>query len=318
VSERPIFIVGCPRSGTSLLRDLLRSHSRLCIPHESGVIPKLYASYGDPPDSVQARRLATDLLTSTGIASWKLGLDPSQLEHHRSFAGLVRELYSTWAASEGKPRWGDKTPLYVLHLDTILELFPDAQVICLIRDGRDAALSLMSQTWGPANAYGAAHLWRRALIAGHRSAKQLDSSSFLEVRYENLTGSVERELRRICGFLDESFEASMLVPNRLPSRLGTPFRLPKFDREVVDGNVEKWRTTMTLGQRRAFEAVAADELQMAGYALSTSQPSVQWHERIWWFLENKFKRLRWRSTTPAGRARNRTSLMLARARLRDR
>jgi Sulfotransferase family len=314
LSDAPILIVGCPRSGTTLLRDLLRSHSRLTFPLESRVIPALYRSHGDPGSDARARSAAADLLRSWDIATWRLELTPEQLQHHRSFAALVQDLYESWARREGKPRWGDKTPLYVLELDTLLALFPHAQVINIVRDGRDVALSMMRQPWGPTNPYTAAIMWRRSVDAGLRAAARLPPSTLLQVRYEDLLIDPERELRRICSFLGERYEPAMLRPSRLRTPSGRPNPWPAHLESQLDrGNGSRWRTEMTSEARGVFEAVAGEQLLMAAYPLTGQRTRLPLYAKARWRVKDASGWLRWRATTWDRIPRARTTWILARA-----
>jgi hypothetical protein len=317
VSERPILIVGCPRSGTTLVRDLLRSHPRVTFPLESRWIPALYRAHGDPVDATAARRAARDLLGTWEISTWGLGLTPRELEHHRSFAGLVSQLYETWAVREGKPRWGDKTPLYILELEVMLHLFPDAQVINLVRDGRDVALSLLAQPWGPSNVRTAAMMWRRAMRAGRRASGWVPHGQFLEVRYESLLAAPERELRGVCAFLEEPFDPAVLTASRLPTPSGSPNPWPVHRETAVDhSNSGRWRTAMSPAETRRFEAVAGEELGLAGYPLSSRARSAPPVAPALWRARDLIKWTRWRSTTWDRGPRARTTAILVSGRMR--
>src|ERR1041384_5885979 len=111
-SDSPIFIVGCPRSATSLLRDLLRSHPRLTFPEESHFIPALYRAYGDPKNEREARALARRGPPARGLGGgavrgWRWPLAPWVSAGDRSFARMVSRVYEGWAERQRKPRWGD-------------------------------------------------------------------------------------------------------------------------------------------------------------------------------------------------------------------
>lgn len=314
MSEAPIFIVGCPRSGTTLLRDLLRSHPRLTFPLESRAIPALYRRHGNPRDATHARRIAADLLISWDVAQWRLGLEPADLAHHRSFAELTAQLYETWAAREGKPRWGDKTPLYVLELDTLLTLFPHAQVINIIRDGRDVTLSQLRQPWGPSNAYTAALMWRRTFAAGRRAARLLPRSAFLEVRYEDLLAEPESVLRQICEFLGERFDPAILTPSRLASPYRGPNPWHAHTQKAIDSaNSGRWTTDMSEADRSVFESVAGAELRLAGYPSRARTRRLRLHERAAWRLDHFAHWFYWRLTTWDRVPRACTTMVLIRA-----
>ena len=78
----------------------------------------------------------------------------------------VEAPFAAYAALHGKPRWGDKTPHYVHHVDDLLAVWPAARVVVLVRDGRDVALSLRRMPFGPNNAWAAAQWWARGIRAG--------------------------------------------------------------------------------------------------------------------------------------------------------
>jgi len=138
-SGSPIFIVGCARSGTTLLRDLLRAHPRLTFPIESHFIPAFGKAYGDPRSAREAIRLARRILNFGWVRPWGLPLAPEDFADCRSYRQVVCRLFEAWARQENKPRWGDKTPRYVLWIPELVALFPGAKIIHIYRDGRDVA-----------------------------------------------------------------------------------------------------------------------------------------------------------------------------------
>ena len=158
-SETPVFIVGAPRSGTTLLQYMLRSHPELSLPTgESHFLVPLYR------DQTRFKALETE----TGIRAFLQDLhrrNPQFLETdlhgiefdidrlapelwaegRRTVRDLIAGLFEKNAAGEGKHRWGDKTPYYVLHMPKLLDWFPKAQFIHLVRDGRDVAASMLAR-----------------------------------------------------------------------------------------------------------------------------------------------------------------------------
>lgn len=270
MSTSPVFLVGCPRSGTSLLRDLLRSHPRLAFPSESHFIPSFYRGFGDPRSDRAARNLAARIRRLMWVRRWNLDLDPSILAHCRSFSGLVSGLYCEFARRKGKPRWGDKTPEYVTEIPLLFELFPAARVVHLYRDGRDVARSWIAAPFGPASTHGAASAWRRMVTAG-RHAGQGFPDSYLEVRYESLVGEPEATMRQVCAFIGEDFDPAVLRPTRLPFKLRRqliatrPWLSPTLETEVVCTRAESWRRDMARKDRQVFEWAAGALLSELGY-----------------------------------------------------
>lgn len=312
--QAPVFIVGCPRSGTTLLRDLLRSHPRLTFPYESGVLPVLYRRRGDPASDRAARRLAADLLGGAGIARWALDLRPADLQHHRSFAALAGALFEAWARREGKPRWGDKTPLYATELPTIRRIWPDARVVHIVRDGRDVACSLLRQPWGPASVHTAALMWTRTVAAAGTAGRAIGPGAYHELRYEALVSDPEPALRSVCEFLGEDFDPALLHPARLPPPPGR--RAPWTERQAsaIDrGGVEEWRSALSQRDRAAFAAVGGELLAKLGYPPAGPGRSPGLALRLGWQARDAAAGVRWQATTWDRGPRLRERVLLARA-----
>ena len=311
MSERPILVVGSPRSGTTLLRDLLRAHPRLTFPPESNVLPALRRLHGDPASERRARLLAGDLLGSFSIKAWRLDLDVSALAGARTFADAVARLYEAWAQREGKPRWGDKTPLHALELPAALAIFRGAQVLHVVRDGRAVAASLLRQPWGPACATSAARLWRRCVEAARRDGRALGGEGYLEVRFEALVTEPERVLREVCAFLGEAFDPAVLRPARIPPPNGLTQPWPAAHEREIDPRAAAWEglSPRALG---AVEAEAGETLRALGYEAPVT---ARQRRSAACALRDAAAFVRWRATTWDRVARATTDLRLARARL---
>ena len=310
-SNAPILIVGCARSGTTIFRDLLRSHSRISIPPESLVLTRLLRVHGDPVDSAAARRLAASLLGGTSIRTWGLGMTPADLEHRRSFSAMVADVYAAWARSEGKRRWGDKTPAYTEELPALRRIFPGGQVIHVIRDPRSVTASLTRVVWGPRSVRGAAVRWRTTVEAARRDGAALGPGLYREVRHEDLVQEPERVLREVCDFLGEEFEPGMLRPNRIRLRLGGGRKDPDV---LVAGPAPN----DVLGSRdRAIVAWEAGDLaEELGYgALGPRKPPFPGEYALRRTVD-RAAMLRWRLTETERGPRIRESLRIARTRLR--
>lgn len=275
----PFFIVGAPRSGTTLLQYMLRSHPRLSVPTgESHFFVPLYrnaASFGDLSELENIRavlvamyRQSADFLdTDLHGIRFDIGRLATELhvEGRRTVRDVVAGLFEKNAAGEGKARWGDKTPYYVMHIPKLLEWFPDAQFIHLIRDGRDVALSLFARKhdFGVYNIYYAAKYWQQYVETGREHGAKLTGDQYLEVRYEDILGAPESSLRRICQFLGEAFVES--VVDFKPA--GEAGKTPLLQKGVQSDNAGKWRTALSPLQIRLFEAGAAGTLEACGYDL---------------------------------------------------
>jgi Sulfotransferase family len=304
----PILVVGCPRSGTSLVRDLLRAHSRITFPHETRTLPRLLVVHGDPSDAAAARRLASDLLVASGVRRWGLALDIGRLEHHRSFGAMVRDLFAAWAAAEGKPRWGEKTPQYALHLPTMERIFPGAQIVHVIRDPRAVTPSLLGRPWGPATVRSAASAWRETVTAARRDGEPLGPGRYHELRYESLVEHPEPVLRELCMFLGERFEPAMLRPNRLPADAPPSWSADADLRIIVPPQAD---SALSARDRAAVAWEAGDLMQELGYPPGPRRPPAPGERSRDWIIDRAAS-LRFRLTAWDRRARAAEEILNAR------
>ena len=183
----------------------------------------------------------------------------------------IAAVFAAYAAERGKARWGDKTPLYMQHLDLLERLFPDARFVHLIRDGRDAALSflsvpagLMTEGWGhPQDAAGFACQWATEVASARELGARVGGQRYRELRYEALVADPEGELRAVCAFAGLEYDPAMLdyVGQTDSARKAHQQRLNEPPRQ----NVREWRTEMSESDRHAFEEVAGALLAELGY-----------------------------------------------------
>lgn len=286
-------MVGIARSGTTLLRLMLDAHPQLTIPPETHFLPQLFTHFNrwveQGIEGVELRRRAMELIV--GHPRWgDMPLDPGDVErrmaqHDPLTAGdAARSFYEAYAAREGKPRWGDKSPPYTWKARRIQSGLPEAHFIHLIRDGRDVALSLNEVSWGPGDLEAAAVKWVEELGRARRRARRLRSGTYLEVRYEDLVADPEPLLRRVAEFVRLPWDAGMLdyhhgaeermkevIRDFHPLGGGTiTAEERKRQHELVSSppsssRVGRWRTEMSAEDRQEFEDIAGDLLRELGY-----------------------------------------------------
>jgi hypothetical protein len=279
--QGPIFIVGAPRSGTTMLQYRLRNHPRIPLPTgESHFFIPLYrnqASYGDfgrlenVRSVLQAMHTQSRAFLETDLHGLKFDVDVLAQEFHaegrHTMPAIISGLFETNARGEGKSRWGDKTPYYVMHLPKLLEWFPDAQIVHLIRDGRDVALSLFGRQhdFSVYNTYFAAEYWESNVERGRAQGSQLPPHQYIELRYEDLLAQPEEIMQRLCAFLGETYSSELFAV----ASVDDPGKTPLVHEPLKADNAEKWRSKMTPAQIRAFESVAGKTLRESGYDLVT-------------------------------------------------
>src|SRR5215212_5178192 len=195
------FVVGAARSGTTLLRMMLDAHPQLAVPFETQLLPELIDAAKQPDATPQS--LAELLVNHRRFGDF--GLDPDEMRaaftsiQPFDLAEAIRSFYRAYAEKQGKPRWGDKSPGYALHIRQIGRLLPEAHFVHLIRDGRDVRLSQLARGTNPPSAFKHARRWKRRVNTARRQGRAV--GRYMELRYEDLILDTESQLRRICAFV---------------------------------------------------------------------------------------------------------------------
>jgi Sulfotransferase family len=211
----PIFVIGAQRSGTSLLRRILDSHSSIACPAESKFILPLTA-------------MLNDRKAMFGLAS--MGYERAQVEE--ALAGFIRSFFDNYAASRGKRRWAEKTPNYVDCLMEIWDLFgPRVQFVIIVRHGLDAAFSLadphrhypavdryLAQADG--NLPVAAGLFWADKNSKIEKLRELRPEACFRLRFEDLTNDPAGTLRPMFDFLGEPWEPAVIDYDKFPHHAG--------------------------------------------------------------------------------------------------
>ena len=205
------FIVGVPRSGTTLLRLMLDAHPDLAIPFETHFISAFFSNHDI--QSLSAQAFSEHLVATRYWRNFGIGEDEfrSAVEAIKPFslADGIRSLYRLYAAKLGKSRWGDKTPPYLRFMPEIQDLLPEAHFIHVVRDGRDVALSSRELWFGPGrDLRAAAAIWRDELAHARSQANQLNH--YIELKYEALVYDPEYMLKIVCQYLNLGYSPSML------------------------------------------------------------------------------------------------------------
>lgn len=280
-NNRPIFIVGAARSGTTLLQYMLRSHPRISLPtgESQFIIPlqRTAETFGDLCYLSNIRGVLKKMyhmnpeFLDANLHGMRFDIDTLAAELYTkgcdTIPKIIEGLFAKNARGEGKPRWGDKTPYYVFHMQTLLDMFPTSQFIHIIRDGRDCALSMFSRKhdFGVYNTYFAAKFWRHFVDAGQQTGLQLPSDTYMEFRYEDLLSDPRGVVKKICTFLGEPYSECVVNFNRSTEAGKTPL----LQKPLQRNNFEKWRRLMTPIQIRMFESAAGETLRRNGYPLAT-------------------------------------------------
>lgn len=276
--ETPFFVIGFPRSGTTMLQCMLNAHPRLACPAETRFMIPAYERRkhsGDMRVLANREKLADGMLNNKYRHLQDLGVDKAVLrEAMVNSAGTLGSFcaapYEAFAKQNGKERWGDKHPRYTRHVDMLLDLFPGAQIVHLIRDPRDGVESLMRMPWYNRDRYHATWHWAMVDDIGRGLRESLPTNQYFELKYEEVVMDPEGALRPLAEFLGEEFHEYMCHPE-----IGAGSGLPpdRYFHKAIRTGVrpemkQKWRDALDKSTTGLIEWALGDRMVKQGYELS--------------------------------------------------
>lgn len=279
-AARMLFIVGRGRSGTTLLSRMLDGHPRIAVAPEALFVMNLRPRYGQGRwSAARGEAFFRDLLRERRLTAWNL--DRAALRNEileasgagGDFATLCKLVYACYGARHGKrdTAWlGDKNPHYALFVPALMEQFPEARFVHIVRDYRDNILSYQGVRFDLNPTAALAGRWRsyntRILRARQRAPER-----FLRVRHEDLVKEPERELRRLCAFLDVHYDEAMLRFQERVQGWAEPWHR-NLQGPLNPGLLEQWRTRMPSQDQAVADAICGTLGASWGYLPNTASP----------------------------------------------
>jgi len=291
-SLQPVFVCGHYRSGTSLLHHLLDGHSKI---GSCAIETKLFVQYiPDLKDGVDEKvALNTSLLRmfeseeltnkyypSVNIKEFKARFDELQNGSYTDFKkvmdGYVQtDLEFTGQYNSNLVYWLEKTPLSELFTDDILEFWPNARFIHVVRDPRSVHASVRRRSDFPLEPRTTFHNWSRSLDALSRNQGFMGPDQLIVVKYEDMVLNLEREMNRICAFLGVNVEESTLVPTKVGGKVEWRGNsIGEGYKGVQADSLESWKQFQPISEIKLLEEMSAKRLAKFGYELNF-QPSIQ-------------------------------------------
>jgi Ser/Thr protein kinase RdoA (MazF antagonist) len=289
-----LFIVGNPRSGTTLLRRMVDAHPQLTITRESHWIPHFYKDRtGLTPDDMVTPATVSELLRHPW--SQKMGITRDDLDtilpHGKEshFAKFVSDVFDLCGRRRNKRLVGDKTPGYVREIQLLHTLWPRAKFVHLIRDGREVCLSLVNwdraprnvgrfETWGDDPLLTAALWWKSNVRRGLESGAAVGPDLYHEVRYEELVSRPGEACAALCAFLGVPYDDAMLSFHEGRTKTTPGLSAKKAWLPPTPG-LRDWRSEMVPEDLERFEAAAGDLLDELGYPRAYPQPREETRHR---------------------------------------
>ena len=285
-----VFIVGCPRSGTTLLQRILDAHPEIAIPPETFWIPYFFKNrIGITEDGLVTDELIPQLFDYYKFYRMKLDqADVSSLTAGGpiSYAAFVTGVFDLHGEVRGKPFVGDKTPDYARNIPVLHRLWPEARFVHLIRDGRDVCLSAINwkrkvaklaklhPTWSSHPVTTAALWWEWHVRQGRESGSELGQSLYYELRYEALVGDPVGECAKLCEFLGVPYDEAMRHFEEGRTKNDSSLDAKNAWLPIMSG-LRNWRQEMPLPYVECFESAAGTLLRELNYPLEFSAPAPQ-------------------------------------------
>ena len=282
-SKAPVFVIGCGRSGTTLLYHMILSAGNFAVYRtESNVINLLEPRFGDLSRPTAKRKLLeawynSRLYTLSGLDRQEIG--KKVMADVKNGGDFLRAIMGEMARQQGVERWAECTPEHILHLHRIKETIPDALIIHIIRDGRDNALSTDKQgyihplPWDKKPSVLSAGLyWEWMVNTGRRDGKDL-GDDYTEVRFEDLVAKPQETLARLGQFIEHDLDydriqsigiGSVSEPNTSFASSGKEF-----------SPVGRWKTGYPAETLSTMEALIGDTLEQLGYQLASSNRELR-------------------------------------------
>tara|TARA_B110000285_G_C15140503_1_gene630460 strand:- start:3489 stop:4418 length:930 start_codon:yes stop_codon:yes gene_type:complete len=209
LKNTPVFIVGMPRSGTTLLSNLINASKQIYIPEETHYFIQKN-NYLKLPNRKQKKQSFNEFyLDQKNHYTKPLGLDLNEVEQLKRTddTNFFQKLISFKLKNNSNiERWGEKTPIHFTCTDDILTLYPNAKIIHIIRDPRDVFNSMIKSNWHNVFPYNLRYeQYKKATILFKKSSK-----SIINIKYEDLINDSNSSLKKIYSFCNLKYNDSIL------------------------------------------------------------------------------------------------------------
>jgi hypothetical protein len=330
-----IFVVGAPRTGTTLVKEVLNRHPEIHLFDEVHFFERIWdnrKSLGDLSTSESRTRAIEQV---RGIVA-KFGSDKAVAdtlttavfrnrleEEGSSYRNLLAVLLREGAALRGAAHWGDSSPQDVLYLSTILEWFPDAKIVGLVRDPRGVLSSYKNyyrrgeptyrESYNPLTS---SILWKSYMVALLEAGRASWRTALHTVRYENLVTSPETEVRALCRHVGVDYDPKMIEVERMNSSFEAGSGYTKAS-GIFTTSIDRWRQELTATEIWLGERIFGGVMRELGYEPASGngayRPSIVELGRILAFLPRRFLNLILHSGKPFTLAKLRRVLAFLRS-----
>jgi len=307
--DNPIFIVGCPRSGTTKLSTILNRHSCIASATEThffNFVSKQKFDWknfstqnfrellNEPriQDFINLAELNPEILYQQFLESESRSNDSELSVEDLNKKKVFDLLVKNYLIKKNKIRFCEKTPQHIQNIEEILRLYPQARIILMVRDGRDTVNSLLKMPWRPKGLLNNARFWSNYIKLGKQQSLR---SEVLTIKYENLLERPKDVLMSICNFIGEQFEDSLLDDSKDSDNLFSAWESSwkhKSRQGLDTTRINAWSRELSTDDQVILDWLLHKELIEHGYQ---SEPPKLNH-RQWFKILNQYLQLLWKKT----------------------
>jgi sulfotransferase family protein len=302
--DSPIFVVGPSRSGTTLVRSILNAHPAVSIAPETHYFddlrPRLGARALAPLEDTDVRSVERyflalrDTVYGQETSPGQTSIDSGELRREAHFLGGTADAYFEAFCRRrmralGKSRWGEKTPRHVFRIAEMLDLWPEAKVVCLVRDPRAVVASYRDWKRGKPDSsvpdrlratrsyhpVVSALLVKGAVEASQQARRRFGAERILLLRYEELVTEPERSVRTLAEWIGVDYESSMLGVSDKYGSYGD------VSGGISQAPLERWRSKLSPTELSVIQTCCRGTMEQAGYQRERVSPPLLELVRTW-------------------------------------
>ncbi|MHC4271462.1 MAG: sulfotransferase family protein [Planctomycetota bacterium] len=285
----PLFVIGAGRSGTKLLRKLLINHPQIYLTDEAEILPYMIRKWGSAnlKDKAEFNRVYRDICSTSKMIDYKIKGNLISFDEwyglckKYDFEGIIEAL-TRWYVNVDKNDdilWGDKTPTYNRHVKILKRSLPNSKFIHIIRDVRDVCLSAR-KAW-KSNIFQYAQSWYDDIKKCQEDFKTLDSSDYIEIRYEDLITEPARIMDKCFHFVGLEFSEDYLRLDKSVEPVGHA----KNRNVIMKGNFGHYKEILSAKKIRRIEELTWPMLDFYGYNYNYTGPVKKISKvRLWWYM----------------------------------
>ena len=267
IEKSLFFIVGCGRSGTTMLRTMLNSHNEICLPRETFFFSGIANRFKNVGMSDSQR------LSSVAAKWWirQMGVTEESLAENlegreATWKNIFLSLLATTAAEETAICFGEKTVGHIRCVDQLMSEFPSCRIVQIIRDPRASFASFALAAVGSNQVSALIRDWK---FAASVDKKLSGNPRYLSIKFENLIQKTDGELRRICDHLEVEFDPAMLEFHQRTDKGYSEEQAhhQNTSKPIFTAGLEKWKKQLSSVQIGMGEHFLGEEMQRLGYEM---------------------------------------------------